>query len=289
MDYLVKEKQIFNGSEPDLIVTGPNEGTNTGAFVFTLSGTVGGAYAAVSRGIPAIAFSASDTIQREHKSVEKEDDPATILGKLAAKVVTQLESNFKRENNQERRHHDSSSAKAAKNGRLLPYGYGISVNFPYISTLVNQSESKHCIDPPFVHTRLTGGAMTNYAAFNNETQTFTWAMYFTSPGVNTCINGDCSLPGETDIIKECKSAVSVWTIDYDAPKCGGAVKVRGLLEGLVEDSNDTPGRGDRDNGDLEADEGETRTSEEQTSRAECFHIDFNLFLTMAVILIISYR
>lgn len=40
-----------------------------------------------------------------------------------------------------------------------------------------------------------------------------------SPGVNTCITGDCSLPGETDIIANtCQSSVSVFSVDYDAPQ-----------------------------------------------------------------------
>ncbi|KAK6522430.1 hypothetical protein TWF281_002991 [Arthrobotrys megalospora] len=217
LDYLVKRKGIFNGSEPDLIVTGPNEGSNAGPFVFTLSGTVGAAYAAVSRGIPAVAFSATDILNRKYTAVNGTNDPATILGKLATKVVNQLEAKGN-----------------GQNSRLLPYGYGLNVNFPYISTKVTALSEKTCINPPFVHTRLTGGASTNIAAFNEETGIFNWASNFTSPGVNACINGDCDLPGETDVIKECKSAISVFTIDYDAPSCGGAVKVRELLVGLVE-------------------------------------------------------
>ncbi|KAK6542288.1 hypothetical protein TWF694_006248 [Orbilia ellipsospora] len=219
LDYLVKTKSIFNGSDPDLILTGPNEGSNAGPFVFTLSGTLGAAYAAVSRGIPAIAFSATNIIDRDYRSVNTTDDPATITGKLAAKVVNQLAQNG-----------------VGKNNRLLPYGYGLNVNFPYIATQPSALSEQVCTAPPFVHARLTGGASTDYAVFNNVTGLFTWASNNTSPGVNTCINGDCGLPGETDVIKECKSAISVWTIDYDAPDCGGAVQVRALLGNLVDNS-----------------------------------------------------
>ncbi|KAK6496026.1 hypothetical protein TWF481_002054 [Arthrobotrys musiformis] len=218
LDYLVKRKGIFNGSEPDLIVTGPNEGSNAGPFVFTLSGTVGAAYAAVSRGIPAIAFSATDILNRKYTAVNSTNDPSTILGKLATKVVNQLEA-----------------MGNGPNSRLLPYGYGLNVNFPYISTKPTAlSEGATCVNPPFVYTRLTGGAATNIAAYNEETGIFNWASNFTSPGVNTCINGDCELPGETDVIKECKSAISIFTIDYDAPTCGGAEEIGELLAGLVE-------------------------------------------------------
>ncbi|KAK6342248.1 hypothetical protein TWF730_001725 [Orbilia blumenaviensis] len=217
LDFLVKRKGIFNGSEPDLIVTGPNEGSNAGPFVFTLSGTVGAAYAAVSRGIPAIAFSATDILNRKYTTVNSTNDPATILGKLATKVVNQLEAKGN-----------------GHNSRLLPYGYGLNVNFPYISAKATALSTVKCVNPPFVNTRLTGGAATNIAAFNEETGIFNWASNFTSPGVNACINGDCDLPGETDVIKKCKSAISIFTIDYDAPTCGGAAMVRELLVGLVE-------------------------------------------------------
>ncbi|RVD90411.1 uncharacterized protein DFL_001377 [Arthrobotrys flagrans] len=198
LNYPVKRQQIFNGSEPDLIVTGPNEGSNADPFVFTLSGTFGAAYAAVSRGIPAIAFSATDILNREYTAVNTTNDLATILGKLATKVVGRLE------------------AKAnGENSRLLPYGYGLNVNFPYISTKPTAlSDGVSCIKPPSVYTRLTGGAATNIAAYNEETGMFNWASNFTSPGVNACINGDRELPGETGVIKDCKSAISIFTIDY---------------------------------------------------------------------------
>ncbi|KAF3168521.1 hypothetical protein TWF788_010874 [Orbilia oligospora] len=225
LDYLVKRQNIFNGSEPDLIVTGPNEGSNAGPFVFTLSGTVGAAYAAVSRGIPAIAFSATDILNRKYTAVNTTNDPATILGKLATKVVNQLEAKGNGENS-----------------RLLPYGYGLNVNFPYISTKATAlSAGSSCMNPPFVYTRLTGGAATNIAAYNEETGIFNWASNFTSPGVNACINGDCELPGETDVIKECKSAISIFTIDYDAPSCGGAERIGELLVGLVENEEKAKG------------------------------------------------
>ncbi|KAF3932372.1 Exopolyphosphatase [Dactylella cylindrospora] len=243
LDYLVKREHIFNGSEPDLFVTGPNEGSNAGPFVFTLSGTVGAAYAAVSRGIPAIAFSATDFMNRVYTSVNSTSDPSTIIAKLGAKVVRQLAENAKHVEKNEK-------DEKRKNRKLLPYGYGISVNFPFITSALNETDPQHCRSPPFVHTRLTGGAATNFASYNEDRKTFTWAMNYTSPGVNTCINGDCELPGETDVIKKCKTAVSVWTVDYDAPSCGGAIKVRELLEGLVGKRNHThrEGKGGENHG-----------------------------------------
>jgi 5'-nucleotidase len=59
LDYVLPN--FANFSVPDLVITGPNYGTNLGAFVWTLSGTASAAYAATSRSIPAIAFSASNS------------------------------------------------------------------------------------------------------------------------------------------------------------------------------------------------------------------------------------
>ena len=39
LDYVVKN--FWNGTQPDLLVSGPNEGANLGPFLYTLSGTMG--------------------------------------------------------------------------------------------------------------------------------------------------------------------------------------------------------------------------------------------------------
>ncbi|EWC47716.1 hypothetical protein DRE_02916 [Drechslerella stenobrocha 248] len=219
LDYLVKRQRIFNGADPDLVVTGPNEGPNVGPFAFTFSGTLGAANAAISRGIPAIAFSARSFVNRKYTTVSSASDPAITVGKLAARFIQRLENNWKTNYNSQ---------------KILPYGYGVNVNFPYIHVEAPSSNQNGCLDPRFVRTRLTGGAATNYAAYNEDTRTFKWASSYESPGVNTCINGDCGLPNETDVIKQCKTAVSIFTIDYDAPSCGDPVEVWNMLDGLVE-------------------------------------------------------
>ena len=118
---------------------------------------------------------------------------------------------------------------------LLPLGYGINVNYPAITSLVNSS----CVKPKFIQSRLTGGADVDRAAFNETSGLFTFANVV-SPGLNTCINGDCSLPGETTVVASgCYSSVSVFTVDYDAPNCKGDKKVRPLLQPLVGYQNGT--------------------------------------------------
>jgi len=55
MDYLIPKH--FHNKSVDLVIAGPNEGTNISPGMFTLSGTIGATYSAVGRGLPAIAFS----------------------------------------------------------------------------------------------------------------------------------------------------------------------------------------------------------------------------------------
>lgn len=225
LDYVLP--RYANFSVPDLVLSGPNYGLNLGPFLYTLAGTLGATYTAVERGIPAIGYSGGYSVQTAYYHVNETTkaglkDPATIYGQLAADLAQQLITNV------------------AKNGggRLLPFGYGINVNIPYITSFVNDS----CVAPPYVLTRMTGGAVVDKAVYNETTGLFKYGDLVTE-GTNTCINGDCSLPGETDVLESgCKSSVSVFTTDYDAPikgECGGGKDVRSLLEPLVGSGNTT--------------------------------------------------
>lgn len=225
LDYVLP--RYANFSVPDLVLSGPNYGLNLGPFLYTLAGTLGATYTAVERGIPAIGYSGGYSVQTAYYHVNETTkagfkDPATIYGQLAADLAQQLITNV------------------AKNGggRLLPFGYGINVNIPYITSFTNDS----CVAPPYVLTRMTGGAVVDKAVFNETTGLFKYGDMVTE-GTNTCINGDCTLPGETDILASgCKSSVSVFTVDYDAPikgECGGGKDVRSLLEPLVGSRNST--------------------------------------------------
>ena len=211
--------KYWNGTKPDLLVSGPNFGNNLGPFLYTLSGTIGATYAAVERSLPAIAFSAGNGAQRSYKEVNKTTpsgypDPATIDAELSVKLVNQL-------------------AKNGNKSQLLPLGYGLNVNYPTITSL----KTADCVNPPFVQSRLTGGAEVDTAVFNPKTGIFTFGS-IVAAGVNACINGDCSLPGETTVVDGCFSSVSVFTVDYDAPN-PGSKKVRKLLEPLVRYQNST--------------------------------------------------
>lgn len=207
-------------------MTGPNFGWNIGTFLFTFSGTIGAAYGATARDIPGIAFSGNNLIQTPYTETNETTpaglkDPATIYGELAANFVKNLIANTK------------------KGDRLLPLGYGINVNLATITSYTNDS----CVNPPFVHTRLTGGGQVYTAAYHEDTGLFGYKIIVTK-GANQCINGDCSLPGETDVLNngKCQSTVSVFTNDYDAPSSypyRALPDVRKSLSPLVQYSNST--------------------------------------------------
>jgi 5'-nucleotidase len=189
LDYVLP--RYANFSVPDLVVTGPNFGTNLGGFVWTLSGTAGAAYAATHRGIPAIAISASNQ-EVPYTELTNRTNPATWAAEAAVKFV------------------DNFISTAPKNGPLLPNGYGVSVNIPVLT--------KKDHDPDFVQTRFTGNAHVNEAVLDKDKGTFTWANIKPyAAGVNACINGDCSLPGETYVVENGQASVSFYTVDYSAP------------------------------------------------------------------------
>lgn len=110
------------------------------------------------------------------------------------------------------------------------------MNYPEITSLKDSS----CVKPPFIQTRMTGGAEVDKAVFNAKTGLFNYGDDTPANGINTCINGDCSLPGETVVVGSgCFSSVSVFTTDYDAPNCAGSKNVRPLLQPLVQYQNST--------------------------------------------------
>jgi len=92
------------GGDPDLVISGPNEGQNAGMAVNFRSGTVANAQYALGRGIPAIAVSA-DANTRNNSALAEE---------VAAITVNLLSKLSKRPHKRE----------------VLPAGLGLNVNIP---------------------------------------------------------------------------------------------------------------------------------------------------------------
>lgn len=95
------------GKDPDLVLSGPNEGPNVGKLG-TYSGTVGNVQVVTGRGIPSIALSAG-SITKDDTNLANPASP--VLAQFTLQLVNEL------------------IAKAGA-GRLLPQGLALTVNFP---------------------------------------------------------------------------------------------------------------------------------------------------------------
>ncbi|KAJ9100869.1 hypothetical protein QFC20_005358 [Naganishia adeliensis] len=234
-DGLLTPGAFYAGQEPgldnpginksvDLVVSGPNEGNNLGPLVFTLSGTLGAAYVAVGRGIPAVAFSAGNSTKRSYKDWNANDpeDIANIHAKLGADLVSAL----------------AYGVDISKGEKVLPTSLGLNVNFPKINST--------CRGLPMVQTRLTGSALTDKVVFNAAGYP-TYGDYVNSPGINTCINGDCALRGETEVATQtCMSSVTAFSVDYDAPQAYTQATKEHLEYTVLGKMNTAPGSYKRD-------------------------------------------
>ncbi|ABN67338.1 acid phosphatase [Scheffersomyces stipitis CBS 6054] len=197
----------------DLVVAGPNEGTNMSPGFFTASGTMGATYNAVYRGYPAISFSGSNSNNSFFKdSLDLEDklEPSTIYANLVVEMVNQL------------------FESQGENTRTLPLGVGLNVNFPAVGYL-----NETCNSPQWVYTRLTGEYAGGADMYYNETSnSFVWKPS-TMSALSVCYNGDCSLPSENLILgyTDCATSVSAFSIDYDVT-LGMSNEVTSLLQPL---------------------------------------------------------
>ncbi|CAK9681849.1 Survival protein SurE family protein [Candida parapsilosis] len=211
LQYVLKEK--FNDTSIDLVVAGPNEGTNMSPGMFTLSGTIGATYNSVYRGYPAVAFSGSNSNNsffKDSLDLDDANEPSTIYANKVTEFVNQL---FEGQGDE---------------SRALPLGVGLNVNFPKVG-----HEDESCTDPAWVYTRLTGdsagGPDLKYNADKDvfESSSGSWE------ALKICHNGDCSLPSENSVVehRKCSSSVSVFSIDYDA-NLNITNKVEGVLHPL---------------------------------------------------------
>ncbi|KAJ3554464.1 hypothetical protein NM688_g3097 [Phlebia brevispora] len=209
LDILVP--QHFGKESLDLVVSGPNEGLNAGPFLYTISGTIGATYAAVERGVPAIALSAGNGTHRSFTTnTGLPNDPANIVAQLTTNFVQAL-----------------ANGVDTKKDRLLPLGLGIKWVVPahlhpltelmYISiNMPTFGPGSNCTDPPFILTRMTPHATIDKISLNPKTG-FPETSDINTDALNVVLNGVPILPDETTVSAGCSSAFSVFSIDYDAP------------------------------------------------------------------------
>lgn len=194
LNYIIP--QYFDNVTIDLVVAGPNEGTNLSPGMYTLSGTIGATYSAVNRGLPAIAFSGSNGNNSFFKDDAGREDDETFAPNIYAKKVVELV--------------DGLFESFENHPNLLPITTGINVNFPVVG--------ESCTDPAWVYSRLTGPDSPTPSLTFNETSGLPIWQYGQFDATTKCIFGDCDLPGEAWVLAEesCKSSVTLFSIDYDA-------------------------------------------------------------------------
>ena len=210
LDYVLSRPPHNWDAPPDLLVSGPNFGTNLGPFLFTVSGTIGATYAGVGRGLSGIAISASNPNTPYSASPERGLDAAKKVAEVAFDVVRGVIDN---------------AAKQEPASRIFPLGYGLSVNLPPLN---DNSSVDSTLHPPIIRTRLTPDAVTERAVFNESSGIFTYTNIGPA-GLNVVYNGNPTLPAETDVVAHGGVSVSVFTIDYDAPDNSGTAEVSKLI------------------------------------------------------------
>ncbi|KAK4178954.1 putative acid phosphatase [Triangularia setosa] len=202
---------------PDLVISGPNSGSNSGAFLQAISGAMGATYVAVERGIPAMAFwtgndaTAYSLLNSSTKAGLQ--DPATINARLASNLAQAFISK-------------------ANGDRVLPQGYGVTVDLPYITS----ETSDECTNPPFVLTRSTPDVDVK-VAYDHKSGVFnrmhTDAGHNQFEATNTV----------STINPKCLSAVTVFALDYDAARrrqCFNLAGVEAIIPVLVHSNGSAP-------------------------------------------------
>lgn len=200
----------------DLVISGPNEGVNLSPGYFTISGTIGAAVVSAYRGIPAVAFSGSNSNNSFFED-SLNDDPLKPSNIYADKVVEFVDTLFKNQR---------------KNKHVLPLGTGLNINFPNVGY---GDKEGNCTDPRWVYTRLTGPYATcpdiKYDASSDSIQ----KVDSTYEGLKVCHKGECSLPSESYILEKsfCQTSVSPFSIDYST-NVQQTDEIHSLLESIVD-------------------------------------------------------
>ncbi|WP_077147771.1 5'/3'-nucleotidase SurE [Sphingopyxis sp. KK2] len=192
------------GKAPDLVLSGPNIGQNSGSIVVS-SGTVSVAQYAMMRAIPAIAFSAGEN---SASGADLVNPLSTLVAKRSLELIDKLEA-------------------ASHGAALLPAGTGLNVNFPdapevaawklaKIGTYMKY-DLKFVADLP--------AAMGKPSAAGQPPL----------PGLFARVSDQAPAPGEEGdeaVVATKDIAVSVIQVAYDAP-AGERTDIAKMLDGLV--------------------------------------------------------
>jgi len=189
------------GAAPDLVISGPNEGNNTGA-INASSGTFNNLLYAINRNLPALAVSDNTTTQVTWSTSLASSHRAFEVGDIVVRLVAAL-----------------VAGKAKAGGLLMPVGVGLNVNVPDFAAGAGAAL-------PFKFTRI--GKATDYApAFyeklSDSPVAVAYGLNYALPGISlasggTTLPSGIVLPKDSDATSEAnviaaKTAVTVSPVE----------------------------------------------------------------------------
>jgi len=188
------------GAYPDLVISGPNEGNNTG-IITNHSGTVGAAVTAIYRGIPAIAVSADRDTDT--------DGTEEMVARITIRVIAELKCQ----------------------PPILPPGTGINLNIPSLVEVKNADDVVFAFSeigtsgehiPKFTMDLGSDSGFLTYIDYWPDNYPNTYEPYVGMPGITIGDPVDLnSLPEtarqpETELLASGKVTISVINITHAA-------------------------------------------------------------------------
>ncbi|KAL2256240.1 hypothetical protein VTK26DRAFT_1940 [Humicola hyalothermophila] len=217
LDYIFP--MFANIAAPDLVVYGPNSHQNIGGFPFTAAGAMGPTYVAVQRDIPAMAFWSENTPVVPYSWVNTTteaglQDPATLRAKLASSLI-------------------QAFIDKAAGSRILPKGYGVAVNLPFITSYT----SDECVDPPFYLVPKSSDKSVK-VAYDTKTGLVTQVQL----GLEDAAGNVGFVGAAAGVSAACVSSVMVFAVNYDAPyakECFSVPDVTAIIPVIVHSNGST--------------------------------------------------
>jgi 5'-nucleotidase len=182
---------------------------------------MGSTYVAIQRGIPAMAFWSGNSPPMPYSWVNAStkvglQDPATVTARLASSLV-------------------QSFIDKAAGSRVLPRGYGVAVNLPYITSYT----SEECTNPPFVLASQPEDDTVVKAAYNTKTGLFTQVL-----GLDGDQPDSFGFVGQrTAVSPTCLSSVIIFAVNYDAARtreCFSVPNATAIIPVIVHSNGSTP-------------------------------------------------
>lgn len=220
LDYILPT--VAKIAAPDLVISGPNAASNTDdVFLSSIYGKMGATYVALERDIPAMVFWTDNDLILPYTAINTStrtglQDPSTITARLASTLA-------------------EAFIKKASGDRVLPKGYGVMVDLPYISS----DASDKCTNPPFVLQSRSTGYPGAKAAYSVKTGVFSHS-YAAADNTHGA-GGD-----DKEVSSRCVSSVTIFAVKYDPTEqreCFSLADVTAIVPVVVHHNGSMPAIG----------------------------------------------